>query len=219
MKKYEKSKVNWHRLSSVEFASALEVYWIAHCFNSQPEVQRSILEHTLDEYKHSGLFKKMADQTNPLGSHNISIHCLMEWGGVSRENHGIGEVLKASVGFLNGERRAETALKALLRRVEDPCQLATLNLILQDEERHISAIERYIKKKNILSVTWIKTWLTFQHLIKRVYLSSTLESLRDKALSFLVRSMLRFPIERFTQLPSTDGITLRESIKDAERVS
>ena len=102
MKNCNSRNIDWHKLSTVEYASALEVYGIARHFDNQPKMQRAILEHTLDEYRHAELFNEIARTESPCTDTSITIHQLIEWGGISPDNTKIPALIKSIVLFLQG---------------------------------------------------------------------------------------------------------------------
>ena len=211
--------VDWHRLSTVEFASALEVYWIADRFEGQPEMQRIILEHALDEYRHADMFKGIAQKENHTQFNSINIHELIEWGGISSQNIPLNDLIKTTTSFVLGEKRSEASLKNLLTRVKDPLYREILQSILQDELRHTIGINHFLKKKSVWKVGFFTAIIVIFYKLKVIQNSHHLKNLTDRSFRFLIKILMKFPIEKFFQFPDSAGKTLQESLKDARRMA
>lgn len=211
--------VDWHRLSTVEFASALEVYWIADRFEGQQEIQRIILEHALDEYRHADIFKGIAVKENQPQLNSINIHGLIEWGGISSQNIPTRNLVKATVAFVLGEKRAEASFKNLLTRVTEPQYREILQSVLQDELRHTLGINNFLQKKSVWAVSFFTAIVGFFYRLKIIQNSTHLKYFRNQSFRFLIKVLMRFPAEKLTQLPELKGRTLQESLKEARRMA
>lgn len=211
--------VDWHRLSTVEFASALEVYWIADRFEGQPEMQRIILEHALDEYRHADIFKGIAQKEKNVLINSINIHGLIEWGGISSQNIPANDLIKTTASFVLGEKRSEASLKNLLTRVTEPSYREILHYILQDELRHTKGINNFLRKQSAWKVGFFTAITVIFYKLKVIQNSQHLKNLSDRSFRFLIMILMKFPIEKFYQFPDPTGITLQESLKDARRMA
>jgi hypothetical protein len=211
--------VDWHRLSTVEFASALEVYWIADRFGGQPEMQRIILEHALDEYRHADMFKGIAQKENHMQFNSINIHGLIEWGGISSQNIPLNDLIKTTVSFVLGEKRAEASLKNLVIRVTDPRYREMLQSVLQDERRHTLGVNHFLKKKSIWKVCFFTAVIEIFYRLKIIQNSTHLRYFRNLSFRFLIKFLMKFPTEKLARLPELTGRTLQESLKDARRMA
>ena len=219
MKNCNSKKIDWHRLSTVEFASALEVYGIARQFDNQPKMQRAVLEHTLDEYRHAELFGEIARMESVHSDVQISVHKLIEWGGVSADNAKAPALIASIVLFLQGEKRAETFLKRLKLGTAKAEYQEKIDSVLEDESGHVSGIESFLKYHGLFDVFRHKFILSIHFLTGKIFRDSKLEYLRKKAFGFLIKIILRFPLEKFALEEETAVRSMTKSIENASRMS
>ena len=219
MKNCNSRNIDWHKLSTVEYASALEVYGLARQFDNQPKMQRAILEHTLDEYRHAELFNEIARTESPCTDTSITIHQLIEWGGISPDNTKIPALIKSIVLFLQGEKRAETFLKGLKQTATKAEYREKIDLVLADELGHVSGIEGFLKHHGRYGVLRHQFTFFIRSLGERVFRNSKLAHLQKKSFGFLTMIVLRFPIEKFALTEDTSIRSLQKSIEDASRMS
>ena len=55
----KKINLNWQHLGFVEYASGIEVYHASLFFKKDKFIQKRILDHSLDEYRHSNYFYEL----------------------------------------------------------------------------------------------------------------------------------------------------------------
>ena len=55
-KQKDEIELNWFKLSFTEYASGIEVFHAALFFRNDKNLQKKILDHALDEYRHSQYF-------------------------------------------------------------------------------------------------------------------------------------------------------------------
>lgn len=219
MKNCNSQSIDWHRLSTVEFASALEVYGIARQFDNQPNIQKAILEHTLDEYRHAELFAEIARMQSVHFDAQISIHKLIEWGGVSADNAKDPALIASIVLFLQGEKRAETFLRRLKQSTSNAEYREKIDSVLEDELGHVSGIESFLKYHGLFDVFRHKIILSINFFTRKIFRDNKLEYLRKRAFGFLIKIILRFPIEKFALKEETAVRSLTKSIENAGRMS
>ena len=59
----KKINLNWQHLGFVEYASGIEVYHASLFFKKDKFIQKRILDHSLDEYRHSNYFYELSKKT------------------------------------------------------------------------------------------------------------------------------------------------------------
>mgnify|MGYP000047002705 FL=1 len=150
---FKKKKINmdldWQELSFTEYASGIEVFHASLFFYNDKKVQKKILDHALDEYRHSKYFYNLfINQRNPLMV--SSAHALVNYGGLSKSPFPCSkEKLLAICAYLYvGEIRAIE----FGRKVKDSCKneniISIFNIIEKDEKNHASGLKKFLEKEN-----------------------------------------------------------------------
>ncbi len=115
-----KTSTDWRNLSLVERGSAIEVLEAAFLFNDNPSMQRIILEHAIEEYRHADIYQELAthhEQPNLRGNETKALISAGGLGDIS-ESWTRGKV-EATFRIEIGEHRALEALNELAVKHSD----------------------------------------------------------------------------------------------------
>ena len=193
MKKKQKLILNWQHLSFVEYASGIEVYQAALFFKDKKNIQKKILDHALDEYRHSRFFynlakKKMAIEgiSSPSGLINI--------GGLSNSPFPAKKSKEISIcSYLYvGELRAIKFGDIVKENYSNKEILKIFQIINQDEKNHAQGLKNYLSTKNNtqvkLSIIWYKIKFIFSDRLN----FSLISKLKTKTEAFLIKKIFNF---------------------------
>ena len=142
-----KTYTDWRNFSLVERGSAIEVLDVAFMFEDRPDLQRIILEHAIDEYRHADIFQELATYHKQSYFRGNEAKALISAGGLGHisESWARGRV-EATFRIEVGEHRALNALNELSLKHRDEFTTSRLELIKLDEMRHAKGLTRFNEK-------------------------------------------------------------------------
>ena len=122
-----KTFTDWRNFSFVERGSAIEVLDVAFMFEDRPDLQRIILEHAIDEYRHADIFQELATYHKQSYFRGNEAKALISAGGLGHisESWARGRV-EATFRIEVGEHRALDALNELSLKHRDEFTTARL---------------------------------------------------------------------------------------------
>jgi len=156
-----KTSTDWRNLSLVERGSAIEVLEAAFLFSDNPSMQRIILEHAIEEYRHADIFQELAthhEQPNLRGNETKALISAGGLGDIS-ESWTRGKV-EATFRIEIGEHRALEALNELAVKHSDEFTSSRLELIKLDEIGHANGLTRF-NQKLIVTQQLRRLWIRF----------------------------------------------------------
>jgi rubrerythrin len=199
-----KTFTDWRNLSLVERGSAIEVLEAAFLFRDNPSMQRTILEHAIEEYRHADIFQELAThhkQPNFRGNETKALISASGLGNIS-ESWARGKA-ETTFRIEIGERRALEALNGLVLKHSDEFTSSRLELIKSDEIRHADGLTRFNQK--LISVQQLKgLWIRFAF-----GLSDRRQGIANsKVVSFLTRLFFRLvgrmPLDTVSDIKPVD---------------
>jgi rubrerythrin len=217
-----KGEIDWARLSFVEMGSGIEVFYIARLLRNEPLVQKAVLEHALDEYRHSKIFRDLA-KTNPHNFEYNSINkCsttsgLLDLAGLAKSSMDRCEInlIKWCCYAYVGEYRAIEFNNQCKKIVHDTKIIEILNQVEKDEERHASGVREYLMKYPYRLWVYSLAMFKAKYFYQKIFKFSFIEKLQEKTTGFLaIHTLRRFP-SRLCKLRDS-AFSLSESLFDKE---
>lgn len=161
----EKKSTDWRNLSLVEHGSALEVLEAAFMFEDNPNMQKVILQHAIDEYRHADIFQELATHHRQPHTSGNEAKALIHAGGLGDifEPWSTGRA-EATFRIEIGEHRALEALNELALKHHDMFTSSRLELIRLDEIGHADGLNRFNQKLTTnqqLKRLWIRFCFVF----------------------------------------------------------
>jgi rubrerythrin len=184
------ARIDWERLSAVEMASGIEVLYVARLLRTNKSVHKKILEHCIDEYRHSRLFREYAQslESSP-SSQDSTCHQLLSSAGL--ENSALDRTERSLLRWVSyvfvGEFRAIEFNTSATKSCSDPYLQQMLAEIEKDELGHAAGVQRFLKAnfspvERYLSVLRFRIRYRFQ----RFFNGRLLTKLQDSAGQFLI---------------------------------
>ena len=217
-KREKKTQIDWLRLSYVEMASGIEVFYTARLLRSNAYIQKKILEHALDEYRHSNIFRRLWKQTGQESSISTTNGLLrvagLEQSKIKRNEKGI---LRWCSYLYVGEFRAIDFNKQATKAITNTGILRLISEIEEDEKNHAKGISRYLARHPRRSY-----WLFIQrfrlgYFLQRLFKNKLMESLQSKTSGVLIALLLSRLPRQLLELDESSK-SLSDSITQAERL-
>jgi len=209
--KFKKQKkdidLDWYKLSFTEYASGIEVFHAALFFKNDKNSQKRILDHALDEYRHSQYFYNLYKEEGKIEKIS-SPHALVNYGGLSKSPFPCSkEKLTSICSYLYiGEIRAIEFGKKVKENCKDDNILSIFEIIDKDENNHAAGLKKFLDKQNKFSVftkvklSAIKFYFSDRKTAKLVF------KLQHKAERFFTRLIFKFfPASIFEINSSSDN--------------
>ena len=192
-KKKKEIELDWFKLSFTEYASGIEVYHAALFFKNDKNSQKRILDHALDEYRHSQYFYSLYKEEGR-NEKISSPHALVNFGGLSKSPFPCSkENLTSICSYLYiGEIRAIEFGKKVRENCKDDDILSIFEIIDKDENNHAAGLKKFLDKQNKFSVftkvklSAIKFYFSDRKTAKLV------SKLQHKAERFFTRLIFKF---------------------------
>ena len=206
-KKKKEIELNWFNLSFTEYASGIEVFHAALFFKNDKNSQKRILDHALDEYRHSQYFYNLYKEEGR-NEKISSPHALVNFGGLSKSPFPCSkERLTSICSYLYiGEIRAIEFGKQVRENCNDNKILSIFEIIDKDENNHAAGLKKFLDKQNRFSVfskvklSAIKFYFSDRKTAKLV------SKLQHKAERFFTRLIFKFfPASIFEVNSSSDN--------------
>ena len=137
-KKKKEIELDWFKLSFTEYASGIEVFHAALFFKNDKNSQKRILDHALDEYRHSQYFYNLHKEEGKIEKIS-SPHALVNYGGLSKSPFPCSkEKLTSICSYLYiGEIRAIEFGKKVKENCKDDNILSIFEIIDKDENKSV----------------------------------------------------------------------------------
>lgn len=147
-------ELDWFKLSHTEYASGIEVYHASLLFRRDKKTQRSILDHSLDEYRHSQYFYTLFKNTGKV-ERISSPHAITSYGGLSRSPFPCSkkDLVNVCAYLYVGEIRAIEFVEMVKDQCKDEEVIDIFNVIEEDENNHATGLKRFLQRKNKLLVS------------------------------------------------------------------
>ena len=206
-KKKKEIELDWFKLSFTEYASGIEVFHAALFFKNDKNSQKRILDHALDEYRHSQYFYNLHKEEGKIEKIS-SPHALVNYGGLSKSPFPCSkEKLTSICSYLYiGEIRAIEFGKKVKENCKDDNILSIFEIIDKDENNHAAGLKKFLDKQNKFSVftkvklSAIKFYFSDRKTAKLV------SKLQHKAERFFTRLIFKFfPASIFEVNSSSDN--------------
>ena len=200
-------ELDWFKLSFTEYASGIEVFHAALFFQDDKNSQKRILDHALDEYRHSQYFYNLYKEEGRIEKIS-SPHALVNYGGLSKSPFPCTkEKLTSICSYLYiGEIRAIEFGKKVKENCKDDNILSIFEIIDKDENNHAAGLKKFLDKQNKFSVftkvklSAIKFYFSDRKTAKLV------SKLQHKAERFFTRLIFKFfPASIFEINSSSDN--------------
>ena len=200
-------ELDWFKLSFTEYASGIEVFHAALFFQDDKNSQKRILDHALDEYRHSQYFYNLYKEEGRIEKIS-SPHALVNYGGLSKSPFPCTkEKLTSICSYLYiGEIRAIEFGKKVKENCKDNNILSIFEIIDKDENNHAAGLKKFLDKQNKFSVftkvklSAIKFYFSDRKTAKLVF------KLQHKAERFFTRLIFKFfPASIFEINSSSDN--------------
>ena len=200
-------ELDWFKLSFTEYASGIEVFHAALFFQDDKNSQKRILDHALDEYRHSQYFYNLYKEEGRIEKIS-SPHALVNYGGLSKSPFPCTkEKLTSICSYLYiGEIRAIEFGKKVKENCKDDNILSIFEIIDNDENNHAAGLKKFLDKQNKFSVftkvklSAIKFYFSDRKTAKLVF------KLQHKAERFFTRLIFKFfPASIFEINSSSDN--------------
>lgn len=193
MKKKQKLILNWQHLSFVEYASGIEVYHAALFFKDKKNIQKKILDHALDEYRHSRYFYNLAKKRGAIEGIS-SPSGLINIGGLSKSpfpTNRSKEISFCSYLYV-GELRAIEFGDSVKENYSNKEILKIFQIIDQDEKNHAKGLMNYLSTKNNTRVKLSIIWHKIKFIFSDRNSFGLISKLKTKTEQFLVKKIFNF---------------------------
>ena len=193
--------LDWQKLSFVEYASGIEVFHASLFFKDEKNLQKRILDHALDEYRHSSYFYALSKK-NGRASKISTPHGLISYGGLLKSPFPADKDKIVSIcSYLYvGEIRAISFGKTVQSDIKSREILNIFKIIEKDEINHAKGLKNFLSKNKLLRSK-------FYILKNKIYFFLSDRSnfgfpakLKSKAEQFMIRSIFNLFPESIFQL-------------------
>jgi hypothetical protein len=215
----EFNMINWIRLSYVEMASGIEVYYVSKLFRNSPQLHKNILKHSLDEYRHSGIFRNFAKEDRSIENLDSipTPNYLIKTAGLGGSKLSLLEknILKACAYLYVGEYRAIEFNNDCKKIINQEHMIKQIKEIEQDELGHASGVMRFMEKFPFYKYKHYILLYKIRYFFQKIGKRGLVRNLQNKTIRFLASFLLsRLPksILKFEK----KNITLTSSINSSD---
>jgi len=195
--------LDWYKLSFTEYASGIEVFHASLFFSDDKNTQKKILDHALDEYRHSQYFYTLFKNEGKIAKVS-SPHAIVNYGGLSKSPFPCSkENLLTICSYLYiGEIRAIEFGKKVKESCKDKNIISIFNIIEKDENNHANGLKRYLDNENkFLVFTKIK-FAKFKFYFTDRRASNLISRLQLKAETFFTKLIFKYFPESIFEIKS-----------------
>ena len=206
---------NTYRLSYVEFVSGIEVLKAALFFRNNPFMHKKIIQHALDEYRHSSIFRKLSEYSNE-NKQKSTPTMLIKEGGMDKSIFPLKyDNLDYLCSYLYiGELRAIKFNIDASKQITDFETQKILKQIAEDENGHASGVQSYLVKRPRFKIFFWMTYIKIKFLFNKTR-SNFITKLQTKALLFLAKSLFNYTPQSIFNL-SDNKIDIQTALKKAK---
>ena len=200
-------ELDWFKLSFTEYASGIEVFHAALFFQDDKNSQKRILDHALDEYRHSQYFYNLYKEEGRIEKIS-SPHALVNYGGLSKSPFPCTkEKLTSICSYLYiGEIRAIEFGKKVKENCKDDNILSIFEIIDKDENNHAAGLKKFLDKQNKFSVFTKVKLSAIRFYFSDRKTAKLVSKLQHKAERFFTRLIFKFfPASIFEVNSSSDN--------------
>ena len=203
-KKKKEIELDWFKLSFTEYASGIEVYHAALFFKNDKNSQKRILDHALDEYRHSQYFYNLYKEEGKIEKVS-SPHAIVNYGGLSNSPFPCSrDRLTIICSYLYiGEIRAIEFGKKVKENCKDTDVLSIFEIIDKDENNHATGLKRFLDKQNKFIVFLNIKLSLFKFYFSDRKSSSLITKLQLKAETFFTRLIFKYFPESIFEIKSS----------------
>ena len=220
MKKNKKEiELNWLNLCFTEYASGIEVFHAALFFQNDQASQKRILDHALDEYRHSQYFYDLHKEEGKIQKIS-SPHALVNYGGLSKSPFPCSKkkLTKICSYLYVGELRAIDFGKKVKENCKDNNILSIFEIIEKDENNHAAGLKKFLDKQNPVSVFLKVKFSTFKFYFSDRKTAKLVSKLQEKAERFFTRLIFKFFPESIFEVNSSSD-NFESVFKNKSRMS
>ena len=191
--------IDWERLSTVEMASGIEVYYLAKLFRKNKFLHAKILKHALDEYRHSSIFYKYHKKFSKKKT-NSSAQGLIAWAGlgnspIDREEKNI---FKFCTYVYIGEYRAIEFNDQATNLIKNKTIISDIKSIEEDELTHAAGVMKFLKKYPFYKYGYYLIIFKLRYFLQRYTNFKLYNKLQNKSGNFLAKFFFKiFPSSLF----------------------
>ena len=206
-KQKDEIELNWFKLSFTEYASGIEVFHAALFFRNDKNLQKKILDHALDEYRHSQYFYNLYKEEGKIEKVS-SPHAIVNYGGLSNSPFPCSrDRLTIICSYLYiGEIRAIKFGKKVKENCKDTDVLSIFEIIDKDENNHAAGLKKFLDKQNKFIVFMSIKLSLFKFYFSDRKSSSLITKLQLRAETFFTKLIFKcFPESIFEINSSTNN--------------
>ena len=203
-KQKDEIELDWFKLSFTEYASGIEVFHAALFFRNDKNLQKKILDHALDEYRHSQYFYNLYKEEGKIEKVS-SPHAIVNYGGLSNSPFPCSrDRLTIICSYLYiGEIRAIEFGKKVKENCKDTDVLSIFEIIDKDENNHATGLKRFLDKQNKFIVFLNIKLSLFKFYFSDRKSSSLITKLQLKAETFFTRLIFKYFPESIFEIKSS----------------
>ena len=193
--------LDWQKLSFVEYASGIEVFHASLFFKDEKNLQKRILDHALDEYRHSNYFYALSKK-NGRASKISTPHGLISYGGLLKSPFPADKDKIVSIcSYLYvGEIRAISFGKTVQSDIKSREILNIFKIIEKDEINHAKGLKNFLSKNKLLRSKFYILKNKFYFFLSDRSNFGFPAKLKSKAEQFMIRSIFNLFPESIFQL-------------------
>lgn len=214
------SKIDWLRLSNVETASGIEVLYAAKLFRKKSFLHKKILQHALDEYRHSSIFRSYAKRYQKEVKKLSSTQAILGEAGLANSplNPLDDNILKMCSYLYIGEYRAIDFNKQTKKLIgSDKAILKDLMAIEMDEERHAQGVKKFLETNAFIKYARHLFAFKFRYLAQKITKAGLVNRLQGSATGFLAKRLFKIIPQSLFSL-KRNSITLKEALISSKKM-
>jgi len=208
---------DYSRLMHVEFASAIEVFYAAKLFSDEGYVQKKILDHALDEYKHSAFFRKLRpNKVNISVANGLFKQAKLDSSPLDRcEKSKFRWICYIYVGEIRAIELNQQALKIVKTSEEKK----VFKEIEQDEKNHAYGAGNYLSSNYSQLRGKIGIYkVQIQYLLGKSRNNAIAHKVEDLLTGLVIKLIKRMPTKVFLLKKSLADSSLKKALKEAREI-
>jgi rubrerythrin len=209
---------DWYKLSYVEYASGIEVFHAALHFRTDKNLQKKILDHALDEFRHSKYFHDLTSKEYQ--EHKVSTpHGLINAGGLANSPFLKNKNIMSLCCYLYlGEVRAIKFAGIAAKTAENQTIKNVFNVIDRDEQNHALGLKNYLKRGNKYKIALYILYYKIRFLYSDGKDVKIYSKLRESLENYIVRKIFNIFPQAIFEL-NDSGKSFESSFKTKKRMS
>ena len=212
------NRLNWYKLNFVEYASGIEVFQASLYFRNDKSLQKRILDHALDEYRHSKYFYELALKDGDVARISTP-HGLINAGGLDKSPFLKNRNINALCTYLYlGEIRAIRFGELVLKNNDNQKIKDIFKIIDLDEHNHARGLKSYLNKRNKYKIIYYFLFYKLRFLLSDRREVKLYSKLRGKIENYIVKKIFNIFPESIFEL-ADNGKDFHSSYKNRKRIS